>query len=242
MATSAHRRLTRRLLGILASLFLATFVVAGLPGTAQAADGYRYWNYFHLDNGSWAFSKVGAGEFVPEDGSVEGYRYGTSATAAGIPPRADLAEVSFEAVCADEEASADQKRVAVLIDYGTDADAEGATPPAPRGACAVVPNDATGQQVLETTAEVRAEGGLTCAIDGYPVQGCGVSVKNAKDPQEQNVAFELPASAEADADAASAETAEESDTGLVWPLVGVGLVVVVIAAATVGLNRRNKSA
>lgn len=230
----------RRLLGVLLSLFLATFVVAGLPGTAQAADGYRYWNYFHLDNGSWAFSKVGAGEFVPEDGSVEGYRYGTSTTAAGIPPRADLAEVSFETVCADEEASADEKRVAVLIDYGTDADAEGATPPAPRAVCAVVPPEATGQQVLETAAEVRAEGGLTCAIDGYPVKGCGVPVKDAQDSAEETVAFELPASD--DAEAASAETAEGSDSGLVWPLVGVGLVVVLIAAGAVGLNRRNKSA
>ena len=233
----------RRTLGVLASLLFAAFVVTGTAGTAHAADGFRYWNYFHLEDGSWAFSQVGAGDYNPKDGAVEGYRFGTSLTADGIPPRADLAEVNFDTVCEGTDAAAGEKRVAVVIDYGTEADADGTTPPDPRAECAVVADDANGQQVISSVADVRAEKGLTCALDGYPVKGCGEPVTAEAPGPEQPVAFALPAAADSDRDAASDAAADEdSDNGLLWPLVGVGAVVVVIAAGGFALSRRNPNA
>ena len=236
----------RRLLGLLSTLLVAGFLVTGFAGTAHAEEGYRYWNYFHLENSEWAFSQVGPAGYQPEDGAVEAYRFGASGSSDtdGIPPRADLSEVNFETICTDQEAAADQKRVAVIVDYGTEADAEGSTPPAPRADCAVVPAEANGQQVLDAVAEVRSEDGLTCALDGYPAQGCGVPVPDVAAAEEQPVAFELPSTdtpAEVGADEAGQPASEET-SDLLWPLIGVGLVVVVIASAALALSRRNRSA
>ncbi len=235
MATSVS---ARRLLGVLSSLMFAALVVTGSAGTAHAADGYRYWNYFHLEDGSWAFSQVGPGDYDPQDGAVEAYRFGTSFTAEGIPPRADLGELNFDTVCEGTEAPAGDKRVAVLIDYGTEADADGTTPPAPRAECAVVAAGADGQQVLASVADIRVEDALTCALDGYPVKGCGEPVAAEAPGEEQPVTFEMPASSE-DTEAVSGD---QDDSGLLWPLVGVGAVVVVIAGAGLVLSRRRANA
>ncbi len=231
----------RRLFGAVLTLLLTGLVLGGFPSTAGAEEGFRYWNYFHVDQGKWVFSQVGpAGYKELKDGDVEAYRFGTaeSSDTDGIPPRADLDKVGFEAICAETKAGDAQKRIAVLLDYGIKADAKGETPPAPRGECAVVATDANGQQVLEEVADVRLEGGLTCAIDGYPAQGCGDPVPDVKAADERTVAFELPAAND------SEEAAEEgsADDGLPWPLLGVALLVLVIGTAALVLSRRNRSA
>lgn len=244
MAISVVR--VRRTLVLLVSLLLAGFVVTGVAPTAQAADGYRYWNYFHLQDGAWVFSKVGAGDYVPEDGAVEGYRYGTSTTADGIPPRTDLDEVNFTSICGATDADAGEKRVAVVIDYGSAADADGATPPTPRAACAVVDDKADAQQVLAAVADVRSDKGLTCALDGYPVKGCGEAVPDAQPAtDEQAVAFDLPASGPSADPAASSDASDAAvqDDGnqLVWPLVAVAVVIGAVALVGLRLSRRNRS-
>jgi hypothetical protein len=226
----------RRSLGVLLSLFLTVLIVGGSAGSANAADGYRYWNYFHLKNHTWSFAQTGPAGATPRDGAVEGYRFGTSATADGIPPRADLDKVDFDTVCSDAKVSTGKKRVAVLIDYGTTVDSEGAKPPSPRAACAVVDSSANGQQVIESVAQVRSQKGLTCALDGYPAKGCGTPVPNAKTKPEQSVAFDMPKS--------GAQAASQQDRGndFLWPLVGVAVVVVLVGGGGLALNRRHKSA
>ncbi len=229
----------RRTVGALFSLLLASLVVTGLAGTAHADDGYEYWNYFHAQDGAWQFSDKGPAQVKPEDGSVEGFRYGVSTVSQGIEPRADLAEVDFDAVCEGVKAGDGEKQVAVLLDFGT-VTGHG-TPPAARGECAVVADNATAQVVLDEVADVRVEGGMTCGIDGYPATGCGEPVKDATvATDEQPVAFDLPSDS-ADTDAASSESADE-DSSMLAPLLGVGVVVVLIAAGGLFLSRRNRTA
>lgn len=229
--------LPRRIAGTLISVLVAVSATVGLAGPAQAEDGFQYWNYFHLENGKWAFSQVGPADYQPKDGDVEGFRFGTSTVSKGIEPRADLQEVGFDSVCADAEAADGEKRVAVLIDYGIE-DGAG-TPPDPRAECAVVAQDASTQQVLGEVAEVRVEKAMTCALDGYPATGCGVPVADAEVPtDEQPVAFAVPGD---DADAAS-DSATGEDGSLVWPLAGVAALVVLIAGAGYALSRRRKAA
>jgi hypothetical protein len=232
----------RRSAGVLISLFVAASVVTGLSGTAHAVDGYKFWNYFHATDGAWAFSQKGASAFKPADGTVEGYRFGTTTAndTDGLPPRADLAEVNFETICGNAEAGAGQKRVGVVIDYGTEADADDTSPPVPRAECAVVDADANGLQVLQAVADVRIENSFSCAIDGYPAQGCGDPVADATDAtNEQPVAFELPA----DETVEQTATAPEDDgNDLLFPLVLAGIVVVALGAGAFALNRRNPDA
>lgn len=245
MATALPRRVAGILLTCLLTSVLASLFVAGSAGAANAADGYRYWNYFHVDSGKYVFAQTGPSEFKPKEGAVEAYRYGLSSTNDGLKPRTAATTYSFDDLCKDTKAQTGQKRVGVLIDYGTSADAAGGdTPDDPRGDCAVVPTDANGQQVLDAVSDLRVQGGLVCGIDGYPAKGCSVTVKNPPPAgTEQSVTFTLPATAEPSKAAAEDGSGDGSDGGGVsWPLVGVVAAVVVLGGGAFALSRRNKTA
>jgi hypothetical protein len=233
--------LPRRVVGALSSLLVAGAAVTALAGPAHAEDGYQYWNYFHLENDSWAFSDVGAAEFVPEDGDVEGLRFGTSTPSQGIEPRADLAEVGFDTVCGDTEAAEGEKRVALVVDFGVE---EGnGTPPEPRADCAVGDESASTQELLGEVADVRVESGMLCGVDGYPAKGCGEAVPDAEmGGEETTVAFALPTDAADDTSTSDAAADEAEESSSVWPLVVVGLVVVLVAALALALARRSRTA
>jgi hypothetical protein len=230
--------LPRRILALLAVAGFALFLVGTSAGTAHAADGFKYWNYFHVKAGKYSFATTGPSGFKPANDSVEAYRYGLSSTAAGLTPRAAATEYTIDDLCKGQSAKSGQKRVGVLIDYGTAADAaNGETPPKPRGDCAVVPTNANGQQVLDKVADVRVEKQLVCGIDGYPVKGCSVTVKNPPPPAKTtNVAFTLPKAS----DTGASKT--QDDGGVPWSLVGVVAAVVVIGGGALALTRRNRTA
>jgi hypothetical protein len=236
----AHRR-TQRALALLAAWLLTTLLLVAGAGTADAADGYRYWNYFHVVGGTYVFAQTGPGSYKPKDGAVEAFRYGLSTAADGIKPRTPATTYTIEDICGTRKAPAGQKRVGVLIDYGTAQDSGGNdTLPKPRAACAIVPAAATGQQVLERVAKVRVEKQLTCGIDGYPTSGCSVTVKNApRVAPEKSVTFSLPSHAKA---AKPASSGSPSSSGLSLPAVGVGVAVVVLAVGAFLLSRRNRDA
>jgi hypothetical protein len=234
--------LIRRIVGVLSALFLAAGAATAVALPAHADDGYQYWNYFHLEKNAWAFSKVGAGDYKPEDGDVEGFRYGTSTTAQGLEPRADLKKVNFDTVCEGTDAGAGEKRVAVVLDFGEDLG--NGPPPKPRADCAVVPQGASTQQILQEVAQVRVETGMTCALDGYPPSGCGVPVKDAKVPaNEQSVAFAIPHDESGKTGTSKAAvTSEPRDNTNLWTALGLGALVVLIAVAALVMSRRNKVA
>lgn len=230
------------LLALLLTALLTVLVAGPGTGTAQAVDGYKYWNYYHVTAGKYSFATTGPSGHTPKDGSVEAYRYGLSSTAAGVPPRTPPTRYTADEICeASPAAKAGQKRVGVLIDYGTTAEAaKGETPAKPRAACAVVPAKATGQQVLDAVADVRLDKQLLCGIDGYPVRTCSVTVKNPPArAKEKPVAFKVPAKPAAEGTSA----APVSDGGgFPWPLVGALGAVVVIGGGALALSRRNRSA
>ena len=171
----------------------AVFLAALLPllagaGQAQAA-GYRYWSFWERSGTAWTYATQGPSLARPADGDVQGFRFSVSENSAdAVKPRGTA---DFDTICAKTPARDGEKRVALVLDFGTPADApSGETPPAGRTACAQVPEDATTADALAAVAgPLRYDtNALLCAIADYPKKGCGeqISQKNPTAPPENN--------------------------------------------------------
>lgn len=154
---------------------LLAAVMAALTIAPAHAAAYRYWGFYQLSDGAWVYAQKGSDQTTPADGSVEGWRFAVGDESAARYPRAVL---TFEALCAATPATAGNKRVGLVVDFGRPADGEdAATPPEPKALCAVVPTSATSTDVLRKAGELRSDKGLICAVDGYPATGCVGEVK-----------------------------------------------------------------
>jgi len=191
--------LTRRALAILLTTMFA-FVGSGVLASAGAenalAKGFTYWGYYTWDTktSSWPYSEVGANDpkSLPKDGDVYGFRWALVVGTDSRPPRADG---DFDAICGSEQARDGEKRIAFVLDYGTQTDApDGDNAPAPRGVCATAQEDFTVQQALQTVAPVRTDdSGLICGINEYPSSGCGEQLSDVTaPPADEKVALVLP--------------------------------------------------
>jgi hypothetical protein len=230
---TAHRTV-RLVLSLLAGLLLAGTVAT----TAQAEDGYRFWGYYQWSGGQWAFAQKGADSVVPADGAVEGWRFAVG----GAKPRVPRAAGDFEAICASTPAESGKKRVALVIDPGTPADApSGETPKQATGTCVVADVKATGAKILAAVAPIRIEKGLTCGIDGYPAKGCGDPVKNINVPATDEP-VQLQIGAAVGSSAAPRTTpaaASDSSGGTPWTgIIIAAVVVLVLAGGGLALSRR----
>jgi hypothetical protein len=237
-----------RALAALTIAMTALLPVLFTAPAAQAADIYKYWGYFTVADGEFVYATTGPGAATPADGSTEAYRYAAPADF-NKPnlPRANLTVVTFDAVCADSTADADEKRVAVLVDYGLDSDAsKGETTPAPAAACAVVAEDATGLQVLQAAfGDVRTEdssaGPSVCGISGYPATGClGTKVETGTPPDTQPVEFAIAGDDTADTSTDSQSSDDGGNNAALLAVSGVVIVLVVVGALL--LQRRRRSA
>jgi len=230
-----------RMLRAAVILLLVTVAGAFVAAPAQAA-AYRYWGYFHLTNGAWAFAQTGPAQAIPANGAVEGWRFAVADESSIRDPRATP---TFDALCAGTPVKAGSKRVGLIIDYGRPADsADGAQPPAPRATCVTVPPKATGSDILVAGgATLRLDKALTCAIDGWPATGCGPivdPVPAAAASPDTAVTIAAPkASGAADPTTQPAANDSNSSRGLV--LGGVGAVAL-IAALGFAAWRRGRDA
>jgi MYXO-CTERM domain-containing protein len=167
------RRAAAALLPALLLLVLAS------AGPAQAV-GYRYWSFWDLTGGKWTYATQGPSTARPSDGDVQGFRFAVSADSQDASKPRGNGE--FASICARTPARDGEKRVALVLDFGTLADApSGETPPPARTACARVPSDATTADALASAAKpVRYDpNALLCAIADYPKSGCGEQVEGA---------------------------------------------------------------
>ncbi|MEU2909272.1 SCO2322 family protein [Streptomyces massasporeus] len=203
-------------------LLLASLLLCAGAGQAQAA-GYRYWSFWERDGEHWVYATRGPSLARPSDGDVQGFRFAVSEDSADAArPRG---EADFATICAKTPAQDGRKRVALVIDFGTPADApEGETPPAARTACARVSPDATTAEALAAVAEpLRYDtNALLCAIAGYPEKGCGERVSQRQHQRQK------PA----------AEEKSPSDDGPSLGLVAGIAVVVVLGGAAIWQVRR----
>ena len=170
------RRVTAAItVAVVAAVMAAGFITA----KPAEASSYRYWTYWVGGEGSWDFSSRGA-DRVPADGTVDGWRFAISEAAGSSSPPTIAS--SFDAICSDTRAVEGKKRIGLVVDYGTKADAPpGEEPPSATVArCIVVPMTANGYDVLVAATSIRVDGGLICGISGYPSAGCGEPVADPK--------------------------------------------------------------
>ncbi|MFD6280500.1 SCO2322 family protein [Streptomyces sp. NPDC060209] len=220
--------------GTAALLLLIGAVLAVLgAGNAQAA-GYRYWSFWESDGGkSWMYATQGPSVVRPDDGAVQGFRFSVSEDSqdSARPRRAP----DFGAVCADTPAKDGLKRIALVIDPGTTADApDGEKPPPLRTACARVAPDASTAEALASVAKpLRYDSSaMLCAISGYPHSGCGEQTGDSGSGQASD-----PAEASS-ADGGPATGGGSGGGPSVGVLTGVGAVLVLGVAAVLQARRR----
>ncbi|MEU6420129.1 SCO2322 family protein [Streptomyces spiralis] len=220
--------MTRRFRALSAVLLAAVCLLSAGVGQAQAV-GYRYWSFWDRDGGHWTYATEGPSTARPADGDVQGFRFAVSQDSQdAAQPRGSA---DFAAVCAKTPAQQGKKRIALVLDFGTKADApSGETPPAPRTACARVPADATTAEALAAVAgPLRYDtNALLCAIAGYPRQGCGEQVASGKSTSSKSGGAQD-----------EAKKADE-DSGPSVGLVAGGAVVLVLAGAAVWQARRRR--
>ncbi|WP_442809402.1 SCO2322 family protein [Streptomyces sp. NBC_01335] len=245
MTTPAFRSkpggVLRRAAALVALTALAAVVTLCVAGTAQAA-GYRYWSFWEGDGSRWAYATQGPSLVRPEDGAVQGFRFAVSEDSgdAARPRRTP----DFAAVCGDTPAKDGSKRVALVIDPGTAADAPaGEQPPALRTACARVAPDASTAEALASVAKpLRYDSAaLLCAISGYPETGCGEQISGDASPAPTGAASSASSpAASSTASSTASGGAEGGDGGgpSVGVVAGIGAVVVLGAAAVFQARRR----
>ncbi|WP_330176057.1 SCO2322 family protein [Streptomyces sp. NBC_01498] len=207
---------------------LLALVLAG-AGPAHAA-GYRYWSFWEGDGRAWAYATQGPALARPADGAVNGYRFAVSADSQDAAKPREAPD--FAAVCGSTPERSGSKRVAVVVDAGTAADApEGETPPAPRAACARVDTDATSADALAAVAKPLRYNGdaLLCGITGYPASGCGEQVADT------GAASPTPSPSITGASRKSEETDGAPSAGV---LTGAAAVLALAVAATWQARRR----
>ncbi|MGV9317666.1 SCO2322 family protein [Streptomyces sp. NPDC003660] len=206
-----------------AALLVASLLVLAAAAQAQAA-GYRYWSFWDRSGDRWAYATQGPAMERPDDGDVRGFRFAVSADSSDANQPRGTAD--FGSICAQTPAQAGTKRVALVLDFGTPADApSGETPPAERTVCARVAPDATTADALAETAKpLRYDtNALLCAIAGYPARGCGEQV--AADDKGEKKSVQAP---------------DDDGPSLGLPL-GIGVVVVLGGAAFWQARRRRNA-
>jgi len=184
-----------------------------LPHADAEATSYRFWIYWTGGSGDWDFASQGASR-RPADGSVEGWRFAISEeVGSSATPRLSS---SFQQICGSTEPVEGKKRVGLVIDFGTTADAPaGQTPPnGPVARCVVAPTTANGYEILASVTSLRVDAGMICGVAGYPTSGCGEAVKSPKPtkyPQPGPSGSDAGGSGSPPANAQNPSTDETSD-------------------------------
>jgi len=209
-------------------IFFAVLFIVGLTAPA-AATSYRYWGFFTGSDGAWTMALVGANENIPTDGSVDGWRFGVGTDTQTPEPR-EMPD--FEAMCPGSEQVEGLTRVAVVIDFGDLEQApSGETPPTNRVECITMPTGGSSADALAMAANVRADGGFVCGIEGFPANECGAEVTDLNtEAQSETTAVE-----EVD-EIPQSEVINEGGNTLIYA--GVITVIVLVIVFSVSRNKK----
>ena len=112
-----------------ASLLVTALAGAGIAMAAVPAEAatsaYRYWSYWYAGPAAtaWTYGPIGPAGHPVVDGAVEGWRFVVAAPNPDAPPPRHSASTAFKDICAGTARPTGKVRVAVVVDFGTAADA-----------------------------------------------------------------------------------------------------------------------
>ncbi len=160
----------------ISTLLVSTAIIS--PSSAVATDtGWRYWGYFQAAPSKTTWTAAMTGPTVDiADGSVEGWSFVFSSN--DIPSLAPRVKPSFKSICSATKSDADTKRIAVVIDFGSQAWApKGEKIPKTIVRCVRTAKSSQGIDVLGQIIKVRANAsGLICGLNGFPSKECGLEI------------------------------------------------------------------
>ena len=140
------------------------------------AAAYRYWGFYQLTDGAWAFAQKGSDQTVPADGRVDGWRFAVADDSLDPLParRPDL-----------RRRSAARPLPRPARSGSASSSTSGARPMPPtarprpsRRRCAPSsPRTPRARPCSPRRGDVRTEKGLVCGVAGYPASDCGGAVK-----------------------------------------------------------------
>ncbi|MEV6795586.1 SCO2322 family protein [Streptomyces sp. NPDC051320] len=231
---------TRRLIpAVVAAVAPAAALAVLVAGPAQAA-GYRYWSFWDRSGRTWQFATQGPSSARPADGDVQGFRFAVSADSQDASKPRGAAD--FDTICGGTPATDGAKRVALVIDFGTPADASGgAKPPAERTACAQVSPDATSAEALAAVAKPLRynSAALLCSIAGYPRTGCGEQVSTTGADRTGSSSTDTSGTSHANG-TSPADGTSDANGGPSAGLIGGLAAVIALAGAGVWQARRRR--
>lgn len=183
-------RLRRVAVTVLAGTVAAVSAVTMTAAPAQAASEYRWWGYWFASPGAsgWTYASVGPAGHRVDDGAVEGWRFAVAVPNPSAPSPRLSAAGAFDRICGGTPRPDGKDRVALVVDFGTGADAPpGEHPPTSsvRVSCVVVDDRSNALDVLTGAGyHARSDGsGLVCGLQGYPRSECGAVVKASSPPK-----------------------------------------------------------
>jgi hypothetical protein len=214
------RRATATALAVAVLGVPVTLGLAVALAPAAEASTFRYWSYWWGERpgkpSAWQYASQGPATHSVGDTWVLGWRFATAPENGTSAPRQSA---SFAALCPGLDAPvAGSVRVALVVDYGSSADAPpGQSPPTSstvRVECLTLPTSprVTGSSVLAAAGvPVRTEAGLVCALDGYPKGECAPLV-SAPAPSPSRTSTSPRPSATATAPASTRPSAKPTRT------------------------------
>ena len=162
--------------GLIAAISFSLGMAVSAP--AHAESQFRYWSFWQSEGTQWSLANVGVGSMPVSQGAVQGWRFITSGVAAGaeLAPRI---QPNFAQLCSDSiDPQPGYVTMAIVIDYGTEADYDdGTVPPSPRFECVTITSDSTSAMALAQMSIIREDAGFICGLDKLPVAGCGEEVQ-----------------------------------------------------------------
>lgn len=124
-------------------------------------DTYTYWSYWHLENGAWVYSNLGASNVQVQPGMVQGWLWGPGSPNGATPPPA----VTFAEICAPPTITPTSTTTPTLMPPATEPPATSTPTPSATPLPTPTPTFTPSPPALPTATPIPTPGVLSFSAD-----------------------------------------------------------------------------